>query len=138
LRPSCRITTSRSGSRYGSGREQHPVDDAEDRRRRADPERERHDRDDGEAWTPDERADCITNVARRRLENRPRLNLADLVLHPFDAAQLHERGTPGVAWIHAGPELLVGQQVGIGANVGVELALDARAGKQVAQGAAPT
>src|SRR5206468_8427896 len=100
------------------------VDDAEDRRRRADAESECDDGDRGEARRPPETADGVPHVVPERIDNRFPTAGAHACLGRLDAADLDDRGASRGFERHATPHLLVGELVEVVAQLFVELLLD--------------
>ena len=100
---------------------------------RADAEREGEDGGGGEAAILDEHASRIRDILPELFEERAVPRVAHLFLDLLEALQLDERGAPRLGVRHAGAPPLVGRHVEVGAQLVVELALDARLAEDVPQ-----
>ena len=116
--------------------QEHRVDDAEHRGRRAHAEGEREEsgsREDGRAH---ERAQRVAEVAEQSLEADARSRIAHLLLHALDTPHLRARGAARLLHRHAVLLQLTGAQFDVRAELLVELLLDPAAAEEIAQEAA--
>jgi hypothetical protein len=124
----------RQAVRVGVGQrvEQHRFHDAEDGGIRADAQRQRRQRDGGEARRSPEEPQRVTDVLEHGVDAGARSHLPNLVLQRFQAAQLEPGGSPRVLRVHAGADLLVHQQVERRTQLLVEVGVDAAPLREVA------
>ena len=115
--------------------EQDAVDDAEDRRVGADPERHRQHDHDREARVAAEIAQPVAQVLGERLEQPRQPGVAHVVLDAIEGAERAHRRPPGVAGRHAGLDVLLGEHVDVESELLVEIVLEAVPGGTATRGA---
>ncbi|MBA2306088.1 MAG: hypothetical protein H0W08_26150 [Acidobacteria bacterium] len=120
------------GIRRNDAAEQQRIDDREHGRVGADAERQRHDGGNGKGGRPPESAERIANVLRHLFEQRAGANRAHCFFHLLDATELDQRRAPRARGIHSARDVFVGQQIGVAAQLGVEVDVQASAVQQVA------
>ena len=94
------MTTSRSGAGIRDRPKEHCVNDAEDRRVGADPEREREDGGCGEPFVPAQLTQGVSHVLRERIDERPAALIAIGFLDLLDSAELAASRGAGVVDRH--------------------------------------
>ncbi len=97
---------------------------AEDRRRRADAQSQRHQCRGGEARRPTQHARAVAQITHRTVEHR-RPDLVPRALpDPLHPAKLAQRLAPGLVWTHAGAPILRGLLIDVKTHLFVETALE--------------
>jgi hypothetical protein len=118
------------GVRVRQRPQQHVIDDTERRGRRADAEREREDDREARSSRSPQQAKAVPGVAEEVREPSRRRRVAGGFLDRLEAAGLDERGAPRLLRRPALRDLLVGELVDIGADLGVQFALGAAAAER--------
>ena len=116
----------------GKGSQQRRVKDAEHHGARTHAEREHQGPDDGQARVSAEPAPRLPHLGREGIEGGAEANVAHTLLDLVRTAQLEQSFAPGYAWISSRAQLLVHQHVLVGADLFIEVRLDARALYEVA------
>ena len=113
--------------RFGKGQwpQQYRIDDGEDGRARTDPERERGDRDRGEARTPSKQAQRVSNVSKHRLERRDTLTLSAPLFRRGQPAEREQRMSPRFDRIHPLAHVVFNGQLNVGTQLFGKLAITA-------------
>src|SRR6185436_14789006 len=108
---------------HGQRLQPHGVDHLEDRRVRADPDREREDRDGGESRLPQEQARGVAQILAEPLEPRPAPHLARHFLDRRDVAELAPRGGARLGRVLAALDAIPRRHVEVGAQFVLKLAI---------------
>ena len=116
--------------RIGERLDQHRIDDAEDRRRRANPQREGDESRRGEARRPPQRADDVPQVAKKVVEGHRAELIARALSRPIDRAELEERLPPRLVGRQAGATILLGLLIEMKADLFVEPAFEGAKSRQ--------
>ena len=112
------------GLAVGQRPQQHAVHDAEDRGVRPDPERERQYDGHGEGRRLPQAAQAVADVLHQALERPSAPGVAHPLLRLIHSAEAHARGAARVLFAHAGLPVLLGLQLEVHPQLGVELALE--------------
>src|SRR6266849_8983924 len=96
-------------------------------------ERQDNDRSEGKARRAAQLAKGESEVLQQGIEKRAGARIAYLLLDLLDAAKLDARRAAGFARRHAGANIFLGQQFEVGANLLVEVSVDATREKEISQ-----